>query len=228
MKIVVNKNTQILKKEFNNHLLNSFKSLKNNDRIVIWLSWWNSLKIFYEDFVNIFEGIDWEIREKIYFCFLDERNVPFDNDDSNYKLVKEIFLDELVKSWFIEQWQILLPDFGLNDYELDYFNKVQKIDIWLFWVWPDCHICSLFPNHELLKNKTYSYLKISDSPKPPKDRITISVSMLQDIKYAFVFFMWESKKIAFDLFVDNSINSSDCPVKLVEQCENIIVISDLL
>ncbi|MDP2395489.1 MAG: 6-phosphogluconolactonase [bacterium] len=36
------------------------------------------------------------MRSKIYFCFLDERVVDFNSIDSNYKLVSELFLDELV------------------------------------------------------------------------------------------------------------------------------------
>jgi 6-phosphogluconolactonase len=227
MQKIINKDTKILKKEFNNWLLNSFNELKNRERITIWLSWWSSLKIFYEDIINIFNQIHYKTRNKIFFCFLDERVVDLTSDDSNYKQLKDLFLDELVSKWYIKQEQIIIPDFSLKDYETDYFKKVQKIDIWLFWVWQDCHTCSLFPNHPLLKNQTYGYLRISDSPKPPNERITLSVTMLQDIKYSFVFFMWAGKSEPLEKFIDKNISSDDCPIKLVNECENLVIISDL-
>ena len=213
------------KKDFLLYFLKSLEEQKNNEKIVIWLSGWNSLKIFYGELKDNFWKIDKTLRNKIYFCFLDERVVDFESDDSNYKLCKNLFLDELVTKWLIKQEQILLPDFSLKDYEIDYFNKVQKIDIWLFWVGEDWHTCSLFPNHKLLDDDTYSYLKIWDSPKPPKNRITISKSMLEDIKYAFVFFIWESKQEALNNFLDENISYKKCPAKLILNCENVSLVS---
>lgn len=227
MQTIINNNPEVLKEQFNNQILNCFNSMQNKDKIIIWLSGWSSLNIFYWEFVNIFESIDSNLRSKIYFCFLDERVVDFNSIDSNYKLVSELFLDELVNKWYIKQTQILLPDFSLTDYETDYFNQVKHIDIWLFWVWPDCHTCSLFPNHALLWDTTYWYLKITDSPKPPSHRITISVNMLFDTKYAFAFFMWNTKIEALKMFMDEKINIDFCPIKLIKKCENVYVFSDI-
>ena len=227
MKTTTNQNHKILKQQFKYEFLNTIQKLKNQNKIVLWLSWWNSLNIFYTDFVNIFSEIDLETRTKIYFCFLDERVVDFEDDDSNYKQLKNLFLNKLIEKWYINQSQILLPDFSLTEYETDYFNQVKHIDIWLFWVWPDCHTCSLFPNHALLSDTTYWYLKISDSPKPPSDRITISVNMLHDTKYAFAFFMWESKIEAYKKFMNEKISVYDCPIKLIKKCENVFVFSNI-
>jgi 6-phosphogluconolactonase len=212
------------KKDFLLYFLKSLEKLKNNERIVIWLSWWNSLKIFYGELKDNFWDIDENLRNKIYFCFLDERVVDFESDYSNYKLCKNLFLDSFVEKWLIKKEQILLPDFSLEDYEINYFLKVKKIDIWLFWVGEDGHTCSLFPNHKLLLDNTYWYLKISDSPKPPKDRITISKSMLEDIKYAFVFFIWESKQVALNNFLDENMSYKNCPAKLILNCENVSLV----
>ncbi len=224
MNKIINFDENILKNNFLIYFLKSLEELKNNERIVIWLSGWNSLKIFYEELKNNFWDIEKNLRNKIYFCFLDERVVDFEDDDSNYKLCKNLFLDYLVEKWVIKKEQILLPDLSLSNYELDYFDKVKKIDIWLFWVWEDWHTCSLFPNHKLLDDNSYSYLKISDSPKLPKNRITISKSMLEDIKYAFVFFIWESKQEALNNFLDKNVSYKNCPVKLILNCENVNLI----
>lgn len=227
MNKIINNSKDILKKEFFVKFLESLKKLKNNDRIVIWLSWGNSLKIFYEEIKNNFWLIDENLREKIYFCFLDERVVSFEDDNSNYKLCKNLFLDSLIENGLLKKENILLPDFILDNYQLDYFQKVKKIDIWLFWVWEDGHICSLFPKHILLEDNTYTYLKIKNSPKPPLKRITISKSMLKDINYSFVFFMWVWKIKALNNFLDESIDYKDYPVKLILNCDNSFLVSDI-
>lgn len=227
MQKIINNNHKILKQKFKKEFLNWIINIKKQEKIIIWLSWWSSLTIFYNDFENIFNEIKPESREKIYFALLDERVVDFSDDDSNYKQLKNQFLDNLINKWYIKQNQIILPDFKKENYETDYFNKVKTIDIWLLWVWTDWHTCSLFPNHELLKDNTYWYLNIKDSPKPPKERITISVPMLIETKLAFAFFMWENKKEAFYNFLNTSLNNSDCPIKLIKNCKNYKIISDI-
>ena len=124
MKTIINQNHNTLKYEFKNEFLNSINSLKNNKKIVIWLSWGSSLTIFYSDFLNIFEQIEKSIREKIFFAFLDERIVDFDNDDSNYKQLKNQFLDDLINNWYINQVQILLP--VITSYSIHYTKLYEK------------------------------------------------------------------------------------------------------
>jgi 6-phosphogluconolactonase/glucosamine-6-phosphate isomerase/deaminase len=222
----IDQNHETLKKEFFLFFLDNLNSLRDAKKIVIWLSWWNSLNIFYDELKNNFWKLNKTIREKIIFCFLDERIVQFTSDDSNYKNLKDTFLWELLEKWYILEEQILLPDFSLEDYADDYFKKVKKIDIALFWVWEDWHIASLFPKHELLWDESLSYLTIHDSPKPPDNRITISKSMFYQIRHSFVFFMWESKKQAMLDFLDYEVDYINCPAKLVLECEDTFLISD--
>jgi 6-phosphogluconolactonase len=122
----------------------------------------------------------------------------------------------------------LLPDFDDSNYLEEYYKKVKRIDIWLLWVWPDGHTCSLFPNHELLENNSYKYLEILDSPKPPSKRITISKSMLQDIYETYVFFIWEWKRKAYIDFLNKQIEYYKCPIKLIENNKKIYLFSDLV
>lgn len=216
-----------LVQDFKKVFISSILQLSSQDRITIWLSGWSSVNHFYSEMENIFFDLDPDIRKKIYFCFLDERVVSISDPESNYFWLKTSLLDSLIHFWYITKDQILLPDFSRDNFAENYYKQVRSIDIWLFWVGPDGHTCSLFPHHELLDDTSIWYLEIHDSPKPPSHRITISQTMLKDIPFAFVFFMGESKKQAYYNFVDTQLPIAECPVKFTQECRDVYVFSDL-
>lgn len=55
---------------------------------------------------------------------------------------------------------------------------------------PDGHTCSLFPGHDLFldsSNQTRVVLPISDSPKPPPQRVTLTLNYVNNSKNLFFF-----------------------------------------
>ena len=216
-----------LKNTFFKVFCDSVDALKNQERVVVGLSWWNSIKSFYEILKQGFKDLDVEVRSKVYFCLLDERVVDVDDDASNYKMLKSAFLDELVSEGSIDVNNILLPDFSRANPEKHYSELVGRVDIWLVWVWEDGHIWSLFPRHKLLNEDTYGYLHIFDSPKPPSERITVSKEVFRNLGSTFVFFMWEAKRDAMNMFFDSSVWFNDCPVKMLLDSKDVRVFSDL-
>lgn len=137
----------------------------------------------------------WEI------FFADERAVPLDHEDSNYKLLKDELLDKIPESMgkpvvhpidvqymddvqeMADQYQdALMKSFAAKD-----SVKIPIFDLLLLGCGPDGHTCSLFPNHELLRESDSWVAPIEDSPKPPKNRITLTLPVvIGGIKIAFV------------------------------------------
>jgi len=138
----------------------------------------------------------WEI------FFADERCVPLTHEDSNYKLLKEELLDKIPseelgtpKVYPIDEKylddaqemadqyeQVLVSIFAARD-----SVRLPLFDLILLGCGPDGHTCSLFPGHPLLRESDAWVLSISDSPKPPPKRITLSLPVVvHGQKIAFI------------------------------------------
>ena len=202
-----------LGKDLFDFFLEALEELKDREQIYIGLSGGRSFNEFYEKLVEYKDKI--KLWSKIKFCFVDERIVPLDSDDSNYKLVNSLLFEELVTSDLITSNQIITINNECQNIASDYSSKVPRIDIAFFGSGEDGHIASLFPKHNLLVSKEEIFLEIHDSPKPPLSRITLSPSMIYSIEFSCIVFKGESKQEAFDKFINPSIEYVQCPAKLI-------------
>ncbi|KAJ3287203.1 6-phosphogluconolactonase [Borealophlyctis nickersoniae] len=124
---------------------------------------------------------------KWHVFFADERVVPLNHEDSNYRLCKEFLFDHVS----IPQHQIYPIKEGVGHvraaelYEEELrrvFGKegVPSFDLILLGMGPDGHTCSLFPGHRLLEVTDRLVASLDDSPKPPPERITFTYPVLNN------------------------------------------------
>ncbi len=59
------------------------------------------------------------------------------------------------------------------------------------------------------------YINITESPKPPENRISLSVTGLQ-IPFTCLFAVGKQKKEALANFLDSTVSVDDCPAKLLQ------------
>ena len=137
----------------------------------------------------------WEI------FFADERAVPLDHSDSNYKLLKDELLDKIPQHMgkpavhpidvrYLDDVQEMADQYQediMRSFAAKDSVKTPIFDLILLGCGPDGHTCSLFPNHELLRESDAWVAAIEDSPKPPPRRITLTLPVVtHGIKIAFV------------------------------------------
>ena len=137
----------------------------------------------------------WEI------FFADERAVPLDHEDSNFSLLKAELLDKIPKEMgrpnihhidvkYLDDVQELADQYQddiMRSFAAKDSVKTPIFDLLLLGCGPDGHTCSLFPNHELLRESDAWVAPIDDSPKPPPKRISLTLPVVtHGLKIAFI------------------------------------------
>lgn len=150
---------------------------------------------------------------RLRFGLVDERCLPKGNKDRNDTHVWEVFIWPLCEMWILQPSQFITP-WDIVEAE-KYEQEISFFDMAFFWIGPDWHIASLFPHHPWLEMQGSRYIDISHSPKPPENRISLSVSGVQ-IPFTCLFAVGESKKEALANFLDDSTDVVDCPAKLLK------------
>ena len=112
--------------------------------------------------------------ENVHLWLADERCVPLDDPESNAKLIAETV--DLPAATLHTVDGTLGPDEAAAAYAQELGDVVP--DVVLLGLGPDGHTASLFPGHATLEEHAGRVLPVGDSPKPPPDRVTMSLDTL--------------------------------------------------
>ena len=133
------------------------------------------------------------------FFWGDERAVAPGHPDSNYGLGRRLFLGPIeADPRRVHRMKAEGPDLeaAANQYEAEMvavLGDPPALDLVLMGMGPDGHVCSLFPGHRALGEETRYVLAISDSPKPPPRRVTLSLRALDEARVVCVAAFGEGK-----------------------------------
>ncbi|RME79707.1 MAG: 6-phosphogluconolactonase [Chloroflexi bacterium] len=130
------------------------------------------------------QQVDWS-RWRLFWA--DERYTPLHHADSNFRLAREYLLSQVR----IPAEQVFPID---DSFDLDVTARLYhdllvqvleappgqppRFDMVLLGMGEDGHTASLFPGHPLLQESTRWAAFLTDSPKPPPERVTLTLPVL--------------------------------------------------
>lgn len=133
--------------------------------------------------------IDWP---KVHLFWGDERYVPLADGERNEKQAREALLDHVdIPSSNVHPMAASDGEFGSDlaaaalAYEqllaanAEPGEPVPNFDVHLLGMGPEGHINSLFPDTAAVRETTRMVVSVDDSPKPPPQRITLTIPAIR-------------------------------------------------
>ncbi|NQX10575.1 6-phosphogluconolactonase [Microbacteriaceae bacterium VKM Ac-2855] len=130
--------------------------------------------------------VDWS---RIHFWWGDERWLPSGDPERNETQAREALLDHIdvpaanVHAFPSSDGELTLDEAApYYDHELRQHategREYPQFDITFLGVGPDGHIASLFPDRSAIRDKTVGVLPVRNSPKPPPERLTLTLPLI--------------------------------------------------
>lgn len=202
---------------------------KSQDKVVLGIPGGRSVSGIFQLLKN--QNLPWH---KVHIFMIDERLVSIDHPDSNFGLADKEFISFLINKNILPRKNIhpyiyfnMPQKQGTNAYKNELRELSRNYDIILLSSGEDGHIASLFPNHSSIKNPSSFFISVEDAPKLPKRRMTASRKLLERSKTSILLFLGEEKQRAFNNFQNRSMDTTDCPAKLVRKIEDSYVFVDV-
>ena len=121
---------------------------------------------------------------RVSILFGDERCVPPNHPDSNYRMARAALLDRVAPATVYRMPAELGPEEGAALYA-HVVAAVSPLDVVVLGIGEDGHTASLFPGHPALKAQGLT-AGIRDSPKPPPQRVTLTLNALQTARKVLI------------------------------------------
>jgi len=126
-------------------------------------------------------GFDWS---RTHLFWADERAVPPDDPESNYGVARRLWLEpagvpvDRVHRMPSDVADLERAAADYSDALVGILGTPPALDLALLGVGPDGHVASLFPGHALLREERRWVAAVTDAPKAPPRRLTLTLPTL--------------------------------------------------
>lgn len=140
------------------------------------------------------ERIDWS---KVHLYWGDDRFVPEDDDERNFKQAREALLDHVdIPAGNVHAMAASDGEFGddLHAAAAAYERVLaSEFDVHLLGMGPEGHVNSLFPHTPAVRETERLVVGVEDSPKPPPRRITLTLPAVRRSRQVWLVVSGEGK-----------------------------------
>jgi len=168
--------------------------------------------------------VDWR---KVQFFMVDERLVPPDHTESNYRLVADC-LKPIAGQCTVNPFLYTPsnPTEGVKRY-ISLLKRYGGIfDITLLASGEDGHVAGLFPDHETIRSKESFFVLTQSAPKKPPARMTSSKRLITRSQVAMLLFFGKEKQTAYLTYRSRSATLEQCPAKIVDTIAQRFILTD--
>lgn len=167
-------------------------------------------------------AVNWS---RITLFWGDERAVPPDSDESNYGMAEQMLLAPLGAD---------APRAVRMEAERDDLAEAARLysaalppalDLLILGIGDDGHVCSLFPGHPALLEQSARVTAVTDSPKPPPRRLTLTMPYVLRAKNIWIVAAGERKRLVLEQAIARQ--EAGTPVSLViSEGKSVTVLTD--
>ena len=154
---------------------------------------------------------------EIYFS--DERAVPIDDPESNFRMARVTLLDPVgIAARNIHRIRAEDPD--LEEVVREYETVLPPaLDLIILGIGDDGHTASIFPGSPLAREAVARVAAVRDSPKPPLRRVTITPRVLREAREIMVLAAGAAKAEAVARALEGTTDPDRVPARLVRERE---------
>jgi 6-phosphogluconolactonase len=163
------------------------------------------------------DRIDWS---KVHVFFGDERTVPPDHEDSNYRMAREALLNHVPVGSIHRMRGELPPDEAAAAYEeelREFFGAegLPRFDLILLGIGGDGHTASLFPETSALEVHD-RWVVANPVPKLDTTRITLTIPVINAARSVVFLVAGEDKAEALKEILEGDADPREYPARLIQ------------
>jgi 6-phosphogluconolactonase len=191
------------------------KNIREKGSFSVALAGGSTPKALYELLATEYrDALEWE---EIHAFFGDERIVPPDHEDSNYRMAQHALLSQVPVGSVRRMRGELDPREAAALYEQElrtFFGGTPRFDLVLLGIGEDGHTASLFPNTPAL-DVTDRFVVENPVEKLGTVRLTLTVPAINAAKRIIFLTAGEGKAGALEEILEGEANPHEYPAKLV-------------